>query len=537
MWGIEYDPIVDRSYVFQWFDSLESSQKTIYFEGPGRMLSIYFPTAFDHDGRFWILKEAKQQDPQHRGADPNAWRTAQVVIVQADRYPPYQVDFKSHDRLSGLELRAPESARILASQQKGWFFLGDVQSVDRSNMASKEGFELKRLEDGLWAMDRENLASGLTAQRGLIAPDPPTPSRSSRGFRSMGQDSAGEALVVDRIGRVARWNRGVPAADSLASWAPRQLSQLGWYSSIGDGAMVDSFRKYIPEPSIETSDMKKSSLVLALGEQVSGFEGFRADYWFCLPQGATIMLDEEGNSKYPDGTLFVQTISQGALLDSSQWITDRKVETRVLLFCDHEWFSLSYVWDAEQSDAELVESQEQIDLEIEGKGKMVPWRVLKPTGCFECHRNGTITRNPAKLDLESILAVGHGKASRNSAWNRTSLGTSTRVKKMDWSPLLAAGHPWPMGIQAAEEKVPSGDATGGQGVEWGWFKKSLVEENLEPWYRASVRPSGFFCTELDETLERFPDTKHGGYLYQVNDQGQVLDWGKDGYGHVFCGFR
>lgn len=109
MWGIEYDPIVDRSYVLQWFDSQESSQKTIYFETPGRMLSLYFPSTFDQDGRFWILKEAKQQESQHRGADPITWRTAQVFIVQADRYPPYQVDFKSPDRLGGLELRAPES--------------------------------------------------------------------------------------------------------------------------------------------------------------------------------------------------------------------------------------------------------------------------------------------------------------------------------------------------------------------------------------------------------------------------------------------
>lgn len=560
MWGIQYDPIVDRSYVFQWFDSPESSQKTIYFESPGRMLSLYFPSTFDQDGRFWILKEVKQQDSQHRGADPNAWTTAQVVIVQADRYPPYQVDLKTPDRLGGLELRASESAQILGSQQKGWFYRGEVQLDEQSNLASKGGFELKRLEDGLegWGV-------------------PPTDGHSCRGFRSMGQDSVGEALIVDRIGRVARWNRGDPATYSSASWAPRQLSQLGWYSSIVDGAMVDSFRKYIPEPSIETSDMKKSSLLLALGEQASGIAGFHSDYWFCLPQGTTIMLDEQGNSNYPDGTLFVQTISQGASLDSSQAIPDRKIETRVLLFCDHEWFSSSYVWDSEQSNAELVESHEQLDLELAGKGSMVPWRIHKPTGCFECHRNGTITRNPAKLDLESNPAASFGATGGNSAWNRSILGTSPRFKKMDWSPLLAAGHQWPMGIQAAEEKVPSGHVTGGQGVEWGWFKKSLVEETLEPWYRASVRPSGFFHTELDETwtpkpnatatlvsqtrqiytmavgysvtkdprfleamkrgitflLERFADTKHGGYFYQVNEQGQVLDRGKDGYGHAF----
>jgi len=413
MWGIQYDPIVDRSYVFQWFDSPGSSQKTIYFESSGRILSIYFPTAFDQDGRFWILRETKQQDPQHPSADRNAWTTAQVVIFQADRYPPYQVDLKTPDRLGGLELQAPESAQILASQQKGWFYRGKVQLVEQTNLASKVGFELKRLEDGL---------EGWGA--------PPTDGHSSRGFRSMGQDSVGEALVVDRIGRVARRNRGDPATASIATWGPKKLSQLGWYSSMVDGAMVDGFRKYIPEPSIETSDLGKSSLLLALGEHESDFAGFRTDYWFCLPQGTTIMLDEQGNSNYPDGTLFVQTISQASSVDSSQSIPDRKIETRVLVFADHEWFASSYVWDAEQSDAELVESQEQIDLQIEGKDSMVPWRVLKPTGCFECHRNGTITRNPSKLDLAAVPCA---------RFNATS------------------------------------------------------------WYRASVRPSGFFCTELDET--------------------------------------
>jgi|688.fasta_scaffold51036_2 mannose/cellobiose epimerase-like protein (N-acyl-D-glucosamine 2-epimerase family) len=548
MWGIQYDPIVDRSYVFQWFDSPGSSQKTIYFESPGQILSIYFPTAFDQDGRFWILQETKQQDPQYRGADPSAWKTAQVVIFQADRYPPYQVDFKSADRPGGLELHAPESAQILASQQKGWFYRGEVQFVEQTKLASKVGFELKSLEDGLGAWGA-----------------PPTDGHSSRSFRSMGQDSVGEALIVDRIGRVTRWNRGDHATASTATWGPKKLSQLGWYSSIVDGAMVDGFRKYIPEPSIETSDIEKSSLLLALGERASDFAGFRTDYWFCLPQGTTIMLDERGNSNYPDGTIFVQTISHVSSADSSQSIPDRKIETRVLVFADHEWFAASYVWDAEQSDAELVESQEQIDLQIEGKDSMVPWRILKPTGCFECHRNGTITRNPSKLDLAAVPSARFGATSRDSAWNQSIVGTPARPQKIEWPPLLAAG------IER------SSDPTGGQGVDWDWFKKSLVEENLEPWYRASVRPSGFFCTELDETwvpkpnasatlvsqtrqiytmavgysitkdprlleamkrgitflLERFTDTKHGGYFYQVNEQGQVLDRGKDGYGHAF----
>lgn len=588
MWGIQYDPIVDRSYVFQWFDSPGSSQKIIYFESPGRMLSIYFPTAFDQDGRFWILQEANQQDSQHGGVDPNAWRTAQVVTVQADRYPPYQVDFKSPDRFVGLEFQVPESAQILASQQKGWLFFGDVQFVDQSDFRSREGFELKRLEDGLWAMDHRakrfdtglNLGvprAGVGDHGGSTWGGPSTEGNSMRGFRSMGQDSVGGTLIVDLVGRVARWNRGDPARDSSAGWAPKKLSQLGWYSSMVDGAMVDSFRKYIPEPSIETSDMKKSSLLLALGEQAGGFEGFRTDYWFCLPQGTAIAVDEQGNSVYPDGTLFVQTISQAGVLESSRWKPDRKIETRVLVFCDHEWFALSYVWDAEQSDAELVESQEQIDLQIEGKDSVVPWRIHKPTACFECHRNGTITRNPGKLDLESIPAVRLDATSRNSAWNQSILGTPVRSKKIDWSPQLATGNQWPMGTHANEDKARSEDPTGGQGVDWDWFKESLVRENLEPWYRASVRPSGFFYTELDETWtpkpnasatlvsqtrqiytmavgysitqdprfleamkrglaflsERFADTKHGGYFYQVNEQGQVLDRGKDGYGHAF----
>lgn len=593
MWGIEYDPIVDRSYVFQWFDSPESSQKVTYFESPGRLLSIYFPSTFDQDGRFWILQEANQQDSQRGGVDPNAWRTAQVVIVQADRYPPYQVGFESPDRLVGLEFQIPESAQILASQQKGWLFFGDVQLVDQSDFGSREGIELKRLEDGLWAMDHraKRLDTGLNLrvpragfgdQGGSTWGGPPTEGNSMRGFMSMGQDSVGETLIVDFIGRVARRNHGDRANGSSATWGSKKLSQLGWYSTMVDGAMVDSFRKYIPEPSIETSDIKKSSLFLALGEQAGGFEGCRSDYWFCLPQGTAIMVDEQGNSVYPDGAIFVQTISQAAVLESSRWKPDRKIETRVLVFCDHEWFALSYVWDAEQSDAELVESQEQIDLEIEGKDSVVPWRVLKPTACFECHRNGTITRNPGKLDVESAPVGGVVPTGRNSAWNRSILGTPVRFKKMDWSPRLAAGHQRPNGIQAADERVlggdeTGGDETGGQGVDWDWFKESLVRENLEPWYRASVRSSGFFYTELDETWtpkpnasatlvsqtrqiytmavgysitqdprfleamkrgitflsERFADPRHGGYFYQVNEQGQVLDRGKDGYGHAF----
>jgi mannose/cellobiose epimerase-like protein (N-acyl-D-glucosamine 2-epimerase family) len=557
MWGIQYDSVVDHSYVFQWFDSPGSSQKTICFESPGRLLSIYFPTTFDQDGRFWVLKESKQLNPQHPSADSNDWRIAQILIVQADRYPPYQVDFKSPERFDGLELQAPASVRVVASQQNGWFFWGEVKLLDGSSLASRKEFELNSPEDGVWAIDWRSGRS--------IRPNHPSDGQSIRGLRSIGIDSLGDALIVDLAGRVARGKSLAVRTDSSATWAPSKLSQLGWYSSMGDGAMVDSFRKYILEPSIETSDMMKSSLVLSAGEQASVFAGFRTDYWFCLPQGAAIILDEQGNSKYPDGTLLVQTISQRSLLDSNQWKPDRKIETRVLVFSNQEWFSLSYVWDAEQSDAELVESQEQIDLQIEGKDSMISWRILKPTGCFECHRNGTITRNLAKLDRDSIPAFGLGETTKKSAWNQTMIGTPASSPKIDWSPLLATDRQFFMCPQAAEE------------FDWDWFKESLVKENLEPWYRASFRPSGFFCTELDETwtpkpnasatlvsqtrqiytmaigysitkdprfleatnrgvtflLERFADTKHGGYFYHVNEQGQVLDRGKDGYGHAF----
>jgi len=176
----------------------------------------------------------------------------------------------------------------------------------------------------------------------------------------------------------------------------------------------------------------------------------------------------------------------------------------VLVFADHEWFASSYVWDAEQSDAELVESQRQIDLQIEGKESMVPWRVLKPTGCFECHRNGAITRNPSKLDLAAIPCAKFGATSWDLASNHSINGTAARPQKIEWSPLLAAG------------LAGSSDPTGGQGVDWDWFKKSLVEENLEPWYRATVRPSVFFVQS---------STRHGypSQMLRLKGEGKSLE--------------
>ena len=153
-------------------------------------------------------------------------------------------------------------------------------------------------------------------------------------------------------------------------------------------------------------------------------------------------------------------------------------------------------------------------------------------------------------------------AGESGTWAQ--LGTVSNQPRMNWNPILVDSY------RTTAENF--------QKFDWDWFERSLVSENLQPWYLAAVRPNGFFCTQLDAMwnakenptatlvsqsrmiysmavgyevtedpkylvavqagcaflLERFSDRLHGGFFYELDANGKVLDRKKDGYGHAFA---
>jgi len=227
---------------------------------------------------------------------------------------------------------------------------------------------------------------------------------------------------------------------------------------------------------------------------------------------------------------------------------------------------MSYLWDSEQTDGVLVESDDQTtEIEMADQTEPLTWHPSKASECFRCHTNGPIGNPPIQ-----ILKLASESLPSSVRWDMHFLGSADRGKKVGWTPILAAQG------QGGITKVRQTLGGGRLDLDWGWFKKSLLEENIKPWYQASFRPSGFFCSELDETwtpslnpsatlvsqtrqiykmaigysiskdpelldamrkgirflLDKFKDPKYGGFYLQVSEQGTVIEKGKDGYGHA-----
>src|SRR4029077_10195764 len=117
---------------------------------------------------------------------------------------------------------------------------------------------------------------------------------------------------------------------------PRRLSQTGLFASTHD---------HRPAPGV-------------LPYQVNAelwADGATAERLLAVPGAGQVGLDDQGNWRFPDGSVIARTVSieQEPGKPSSR----RIIETQILHLEDAAWRPYSYVWDDDQSDARLVDSQ------------------------------------------------------------------------------------------------------------------------------------------------------------------------------------
>lgn len=82
---------------------------------------------------------------------------------------------------------------------------------------------------------------------------------------------------------------------------------------------------------------------------------------------------------FPDGTVVVQSISAPP---KNRGAVSRRIETRILTKQQEEWAAYSYVWNDEQTDAELAPA-EGIELDTVVGGHR--WKVPSRSDCMFCH--------------------------------------------------------------------------------------------------------------------------------------------------------
>lgn len=584
MWGVEYDPIARCSYIYQWFDSSRSAEKMLYFEIHRRVLSIYYPTSFEKDGRFWLLCHRETSDDYSFASED--WNYV-VFELQADPMPPFQIRPVSESPICLIRSRAIEPlGAIVSSQQMGWFLHGDVDVTPFDGVSSEAPFQLKQIDGKRLILERENvldpnspmylsMISQWAAFQDRVSSVALQAKSSTLSHYEIGANSTGELLFIDGMGNVKAIRNSFTEDEAFSDWPPQKLSQLGWYDSLGDGALFDRFYKYNFQILSEKQDVLEWASSHAFGKTTGDLPGLRSDYWYCIPITEPLEGNQQDAPILPHGSILVQTIS--AVLGSDAEDQNRycNIETRVLVFIYGEWFAFSYLWDSEQADAELVQTDQEVEFQVSDQTTPFSYLVKRSISCFECHQQGALSLSPEMVKEPRSANTADNISVNRLNWSQISLNNSANgFDRLAWNPILIQGQG---GFKSMESRGVEESLSAEGKVDWDWYKRSLLEETVEPWFRASFRPSGFFSTELDETWtprpnasgtlvsqtrqiytmaqgyaisrdpkyldamkkgirflgDHFADKKFGGYYCQVDESGQVIDRGKDGYGHAF----
>ncbi|HVZ36668.1 MAG TPA: hypothetical protein VG963_29770, partial [Polyangiaceae bacterium] len=210
--------------------------------------------------------------------------------------------------------------------------------------------------------------------------------------------------------------QGTPAflgfPERAENWAdsPRLLSETLGFSDV---------RALQPSPGL-----------LPYGVQSPLFsDGASKQRWLALPGGSKIGFSESGAWTFPEGTVFVKEFDMA--LDERHPEELTRLETRFLVAgIGGDFYGLSYVWNAEQTDAELRREGHDERLEIvgaDGTRRVQTYSFPAQSDCARCHSDiagGALGPRTAQLNGEfeyTDSAGGPFTANQLATWGQLGL--------------------------------------------------------------------------------------------------------------------
>lgn len=570
LWGIENDLEGNHGSVWQWHDQLQASQKALFLEFDRHVVGVAFPSDFESNGNVYVATLGKklrdglrqlevlqfrlQTKPPFRLKTDRATvvaragiRTLREGILRAATDGTIFVELSEGETL----LAASVTVRIKELPKAVWNIelifdavTGDIRERNDESSTQKEGLaneqDSNSTTNSVWGVVRVEPRlllrdfSGTVAERSLHGPwnrdvsiggcvipsgslgtrttsvaiadtssgdiwgapiranqgSPVLIARTSCKLRRIGVDSNDEPLFIDVDGRVLRLYKRL---DETQWTMPGLLSETGWYTEIATGQMDPKFVQF------------------AKGKALEG-HGDSQDYWVCVPLGETIDASKPGRWRFPDGTLLVQTL-YSKVGDRDSVEARKRMETRVLLRMDLEWFAYSYRWNEDESDALLVPNEGlQNTTATASKGT---WEVPSRTQCNLCHipngrgyrlsfRHETFAAKSrlapvqAQLTLPELTELGVlGPGPIRLARPRGGIRQSNQANLVtDLDRML-------MGKANLIE------------LDTYWFSSSLLLDNLTHWLKASKPSTGAFHVNLDSSWNALPQP-HSTILSQGN---------------------
>lgn len=177
---------------------------------------------------------------------------------------------------------------------------------------------------------------------------------------SFGEDQAGEVYFTAFDGYVYGFaQRGKP---DPAERFPQLLSETGLFVNT---------RTLQPAPALIPYEVNVPLWSDGAGKQ----------RYIMLPGTSRIEVTSEGTYTYPVGTIFVKSFFAGEAEGG------RRLETRLFLRRESGWAGYTYVWNDEQTDAELFDGRRDLELPstVRKRTGMTHWTVPSRGDCMSCH--------------------------------------------------------------------------------------------------------------------------------------------------------
>jgi uncharacterized repeat protein (TIGR03806 family) len=204
---------------------------------------------------------------------------------------------------------------------------------------------------------------------------------------SWGEDNAGEIYLVDFTGGGLHQLVANDQRDDSAKF-PRKLSETGLFASTKDHKPAAGLIPYSVNSQLWSDHATKERFIAIPGEAKISLDAIT------YPQPSP---GAPPGWRFPDGTVLVKTFSME--MERGKPETARRLETRLLHFQqfpgtqeygDQYWRGYTYVWNDDQTDAELLDAA-GLDrpLRIKDGERMVEqnYRFPSRAECTLCHTN------------------------------------------------------------------------------------------------------------------------------------------------------
>jgi uncharacterized repeat protein (TIGR03806 family) len=190
--------------------------------------------------------------------------------------------------------------------------------------------------------------------------------RVKRQITSFGQDEANEVYLTCFDGYIHKFRKTASDGNEKQPPFPRMLSETGFFTST---------KTMAPAPG-----MIPYSVNVPLWS-----DGAAKERYLALPAGKTVKFSPEGIWEFPEGSVLVKSF----FLEEREGDPNsrRRLETRFMVHSERGWDGYTYLWNDEQTDAQLLDTALTKEYRVKtDRGEIVKsWYFPSRADCMMCH--------------------------------------------------------------------------------------------------------------------------------------------------------